>query len=139
MGSSDQKEESADTLASAAVLSRLFAMAPRRSAHLLIRSYQLSLSMLVGRWCRHWPSCSAYADEAIQQHGLWAGGWMGLARICRCGPGGTSGIDLVCETIPEDASWHKPWRYGRWKGVNAPADLSADEKAVVAGLVQRRG
>jgi hypothetical protein len=45
---------------------------------------------------------------------------MGFARICRCGPGGTSGIDLVCEEIPERARWFAPWRYARWRGVNAP-------------------
>ena len=38
---------------------------PRQAAHIAIRGYQLSFSMLVGRHCRHWPSCSAYTDEAI--------------------------------------------------------------------------
>ena len=33
-----------------------------------------------------------------------AGGWIGLARICRCTPLGTSGIDLVCEELPPDAA-----------------------------------
>lgn len=93
---------------------------PRQAAHVLIRAYQLTLSGLVGRQCRHLPSCSDYTDEAIQRHGLWAGGWMGLARICRCGPGGTSGLDFVCEALPDESAWYKPWRYGRWRGVNAP-------------------
>jgi uncharacterized protein len=75
----------------------------RRAAHLAIRGYQLTLSGLVGRQCRHWPSCSAYTDEAIQRHGFLAGGWMGLARICRCGPFGTHGIDLVPEVRPAGA------------------------------------
>ncbi len=96
----------------------------RRSAHLMIRGYQLSFSALVGRQCRHWPSCSEYTDEAIQRHGLWAGGWVGMARICRCTPWGTSGIDLVCEELPESASALVPWRYGRWRGVNGPPDDS---------------
>ena len=99
---------------------RSVALLPRRLAHLLIRGYQLSLSMLIGRHCRHWPSCSHYTDEAIQRHGLWAGGWVGLARICRCTPLGTSGIDLVCEELPPEGAWYKPWAYGRWRGVNAP-------------------
>ena len=94
--------------------------AVRRAAHLAIRFYQLTLSSLVGRQCRHLPSCSDYTDEAIQRHGFWAGGWMGLARICRCGPLGTSGLDLVCDNIPSRAAWYAPWRYGRWRGVNAP-------------------
>ncbi len=107
-------------------MSRLFAraalvkQAPRRGAHYAIRGYQLSLSMLVGRNCRHWPSCSAYTDEAIQRFGLWRGGWVGVARVCRCTPLGTSGIDLVCEELPEGSRWYRPWSYGRWRGVNAP-------------------
>jgi putative membrane protein insertion efficiency factor len=89
-------------------------------ARAAIRAYRLTLSALVGRQCRHWPSCSEYADEAISRHGLWAGGWMGLARICRCGPWGTSGIDLVPDALPPAAAWYKPWAYGRWRGVLAP-------------------
>jgi putative membrane protein insertion efficiency factor len=92
----------------------------RRAAHLAIRGYQLTLSGFVGRQCRHLPSCSDYADEAIRRHGVWAGGWMGLARICRCGPGGTSGIDLVPDTLPARTAWYKPWAYGRWRGTNPP-------------------
>ncbi len=74
-------------------------LAPRRAAHLLIRAYQLSLSAFIGRHCRHEPSCSAYMDEAIQRHGLWAGGLLGTARLCRCHPWGTSGYDPVPETF----------------------------------------
>jgi putative membrane protein insertion efficiency factor len=99
----------------------------RHGAHYAIRGYQLTLSSLIGRQCRHWPSCSTYTDEAIQRHGLWVGAWMGLARICRCGPGGTSGIDLVGEAVPEGAAWHIPWRYGRWRGVNSPLPQPLDE------------
>jgi putative membrane protein insertion efficiency factor len=86
----------------------------------LIRGYQLSFSALLGRECRHFPSCSDYADEAIGRFGVWAGGWMGFARLCRCHPFGTSGIDLVPARLPAGGSWYKPWRYGRWRGVNAP-------------------
>ncbi len=95
----------------------------RRAAHVAIRGYQLTLSGLVGRQCRHWPSCSAYTDEAIGRHGLWPGGWMGFARICRCGPFGTDGIDLVPETLPEHARWHRPWAYARWRGTLTPPPL----------------
>lgn len=87
----------------------------------LIRAYQLTLSALIGRHCRHLPTCSTYADEAIGAYGVWAGSWMGLARICRCNPWGTSGLDLVPADVPAGARWYAPWRYGRWRGVNAPA------------------
>ncbi len=96
------------------------AATPALAARGLIRVYRYTLSGLVGRHCRHWPSCSEYTEEAIARHGLWAGGWMGLARIVRCGPGGTHGIDLVCEEVPPAAHWAAPWRYGRWRGVNGP-------------------
>lgn len=87
----------------------------RHTAHFLIRFYQLTLSAFVGRQCRHLPTCSDYADEAIQKHGLWVGGWMGLARIVRCRPGGTSGYDPVPDTPPRGAGAFTPWRYGRWR------------------------
>ncbi|MBU3732137.1 MAG: membrane protein insertion efficiency factor YidD [Beijerinckiaceae bacterium] len=91
---------------------------PRQFAHYAIRGYQVTLSGLMGRQCRHLPSCSSYTDEAIQRFGLWAGGWMGLARICRCQPWGTEGLDFVPETLPEGASWSRPWRFGLWRSTN---------------------
>jgi putative membrane protein insertion efficiency factor len=90
--------------------------AVRRAVRLAIRGYQLTLSSLMGRWCRHMPSCSAYMDEAIARHGLWAGGWMGTARLCRCQPWGTSGYDPVPERPPPGAGPLTFWRYGQWRG-----------------------
>lgn len=87
---------------------------PRLAGHALLRTYQLTISMLVGRWCRHMPTCSAYMDEAVMRHGLWAGGWMGLARLCRCHPYGTSGIDNPPLERPTGARWFLPWRFGNW-------------------------
>jgi uncharacterized protein len=100
----------------------------RQGAHLAIRGYQLTLSGLVGRQCRHLPSCSEYADEAIRRHGLWAGGWMGFSRLCRCGPFGTSGLDFVPAALPPSGAWYKPWAYGRWRSVN-PSPAIACETA----------
>ncbi len=51
-----------------------------------IRLYQLTLSGFIGNSCRHIPTCSEYGYEAIARHGLWAGGWMTLFRVARCGP-----------------------------------------------------
>ncbi|MDX8537252.1 MULTISPECIES: membrane protein insertion efficiency factor YidD [Mesorhizobium] len=79
----------------------------------LVRLYQLTLSGFVGNSCRHLPTCSEYAHEAIARHGLWAGGWMGLFRVLRCGPFGTHGIDLVPETLAKRYLWFTPWRYWR--------------------------
>jgi putative membrane protein insertion efficiency factor len=79
----------------------------------LVRLYQLTLSGFVGNSCRHMPTCSEYAYEAIARHGLWAGGWMGLFRVARCGPWGTHGIDNVPEALTARYRWFTPWRYRR--------------------------
>ena len=81
-----------------------------------IRLYQLTLSALIGRTCRHLPTCSDYASEAIERHGVWPGAWMGLARMCRCHPWGTHGYDPVPAGLPAKANPLLPWRYGRWGG-----------------------
>jgi uncharacterized protein len=93
---------------------------PRDLGRALIWLYRHTLSPLVGYNCRHLPTCSVYGDEAIARFGLWAGGWMTLARLLRCHPFGTSGIDIVPSEAPPGARWYLPWRYGRWRGVNAP-------------------
>lgn len=81
----------------------------------LVRFYQLTVSGFVGNHCRHFPTCSEYAYEAVARHGLWAGGWMGLFRVMRCGPGGTHGLDPVPPTLSDRHRWWLPWRY--WKPV----------------------
>ncbi|MEZ5811603.1 MAG: membrane protein insertion efficiency factor YidD [Rhizobiaceae bacterium] len=78
-----------------------------------VRLYQLTLSGFVGNSCRHLPTCSEYAYEAIARHGLWNGGWLGLFRVMRCGPGGTRGIDNVPEALAPDRRWWAPWRFWR--------------------------
>src|SRR5215470_17774119 len=57
--------------------------APRMIGRGLIAIYRYTLSALVGNECRHLPTCSEYADEAIGRFGLWAGGWMTLGRRTR--------------------------------------------------------
>ena len=89
-------------------------------ARALVAAYRLTLSQLIGYNCRHLPTCSQYADEAFERHGFWAGGWMTLARLSRCHPLGTSGLDFVASALPSSSRWFLPWRYGRWRGVNNP-------------------
>ena len=91
---------------------------PALFARGLIQVYRHTLSGLIGLECRHLPTCSSYADEAIDRFGLWAGGWITLARLCRCQPFGTSGLDFVAVSLPEHSRWYLPWRYGRWRGTN---------------------
>jgi putative membrane protein insertion efficiency factor len=99
-------------------LLRLLPSLPGITAKAFIRAYRLTLSSLVGFDCRHLPSCSSYAEEAVDRFGLWAGGWMTLARLCRCHPFGTSGLDFVPRAVSPHAHWYLPWRYGRWRGTN---------------------
>ncbi len=95
--------------------------APRLAGRGLVGLYRYTFSAQVGAHCRHLPTCSQYADEAIGRFGLWAGGWMTLARIMRCHPWGTSGLDVVPATLPEGAHWYRPWRYGLWRRTCTPA------------------
>jgi putative membrane protein insertion efficiency factor len=91
---------------------------PRRAARGLVTVYRYAFSPLVGFHCRHLPTCSAYADEALDRFGLWAGGWMTLARLLRCHPWGTSGLDVVPDELAPNVHWYAPWRYARWRGTN---------------------
>jgi putative membrane protein insertion efficiency factor len=98
---------------------------PRRLGQWLIWAYRFTLAPVIGPNCRHLPTCSDYAEEALARYGLWAGSWMALARLCRCNPWGTSGLDFVPPDLPQRGRWWMPWRYGRWRGVN-DAGVRAD-------------
>jgi hypothetical protein len=78
--------------------------------------YRYTLSPLIGVNCRHIPSCSEYAQRAIETNGAWKGGWLGLSRLMRCHPWGSSGHDPVPDLAQEHHPWWAPWRYGRWSG-----------------------
>lgn len=62
---------------------------------LLVRAYQVVVSPWLGSNCRYQPSCSRYAIEALQQHGVWHGSRLATKRILRCHPWGDSGYDPV--------------------------------------------
>jgi len=62
---------------------------------LVIRGYQLWLSPLLPAACRYYPTCSAYAVEALERYGPLSGGWLAIRRITRCHPFRAGGYDPV--------------------------------------------
>jgi uncharacterized protein len=73
-----------------------------------IKIYQFTISPLLPTSCRHVPSCSQYAIEALRTHGILKGTWLGLGRMLRCHPWGTHGFDPVPP---------KPYRVFKFKNV----------------------
>jgi len=61
----------------------------------IIRLYRLFISPLLGQTCRFSPSCSNYAIEALQVHGVFRGSWLAARRISRCHPLNEGGYDPV--------------------------------------------
>jgi uncharacterized protein len=60
-----------------------------------IHAYRLAVSPLLGPNCRFYPSCSAYALEALAAHGALRGSWLSLRRLGRCHPWHAGGYDPV--------------------------------------------
>jgi len=67
----------------------------RTALVLLIRGYQVAISPMLPASCRYYPSCSAYAVEAIEKHGALRGTWLAMKRIGRCHPFRPGGYDPV--------------------------------------------
>ncbi|MBX3669551.1 MAG: membrane protein insertion efficiency factor YidD [Rhodocyclaceae bacterium] len=61
----------------------------------VVRLYRYAISPWLPPRCRFYPSCSAYAEQAIRRHGALAGGCMAARRLCRCHPWHPGGFDPV--------------------------------------------
>lgn len=61
----------------------------------LLTGYRRFVSPLLGPRCRFYPSCSAYALEAVQVHGALRGSWLAIRRLSRCHPFHPGGLDPV--------------------------------------------
>ena len=70
----------------------------KRALITLLKLYKLTISPLLGPRCRFYPSCSAYAVQAIQTHGAARGSYLALKRLLRCHPWHAGGYDPVPET-----------------------------------------
>ena len=62
---------------------------------MLVRAYQVVLSPMLPAACRYYPSCSAYAVEALERHGAAKGSWLAIRRLARCHPFRPGGFDPV--------------------------------------------
>lgn len=68
---------------------------PTRFFQLVFKVYYWAVSPLLGNRCRYVPSCSEYAQQALQQYGAAKGLWLSVKRLCRCHPWGGHGLDPV--------------------------------------------
>lgn len=68
---------------------------PRLLAIGILIAYRKAVSPLYGQVCRFYPSCSAYALEAVTVHGFLRGTWLASRRVARCHPWNDGGVDHV--------------------------------------------
>jgi uncharacterized protein len=80
----------------AAALSRL----PQRTLLVMVKSYRLVLKPWLGNACRFEPTCSAYALQALEQHGAVVGATLTAGRVLRCNPWCAGGCDPVPARAP---------------------------------------
>jgi hypothetical protein len=81
----------------AAAVGRFVWTLPQHALILLLKAYRAIVSPLYGQVCRFFPSCSAYALEAVTVHGAVRGSYLAVRRLVRCHPWNAGGIDPVPE------------------------------------------
>jgi putative membrane protein insertion efficiency factor len=84
-----------------------------------VQFYKVFFSPFLGGACKFYPSCSNYAQEAIELHGARRGAWLALKRLGRCRPFTKGGFDPVPDAEDLDAEWLRS--DARW-------DASAESK-----------
>jgi uncharacterized protein len=88
-----------------------------------LRAYRLVISPLYGQVCRYYPSCSAYALEAVDRHGALRGSWLAMRRLGRCHPWCAGGVDLVPDV-----------EHYRWWGLAAGSDGETTSDDLVSDI-----
>lgn len=78
-------------------MKRSLARIPRLVVLAPIRLYRRLLSPLLGARCRYYPSCSAYAEEAVRELGAVRGSIVAAWRLLRCNPFSDGGLDPLAE------------------------------------------
>lgn len=71
---------------------------------LLIKGYQVFISPMLGQNCRFHPTCSCYAHQALERHGLVKGTWLSIKRIMKCNPMHPGGFDYVPGTSEDNVT-----------------------------------
>lgn len=71
----------------------------------LIRIYKSVVSPWLGNHCRYSPTCSEYAYQSIERHGVFKGLWFGTKRILRCHPFHAGGYDPVPDNFEVKTKW----------------------------------
>ncbi len=97
----------------------------------LVIGYRRLISPMLGQRCRFYPSCSAYALEAIRVHGATKGTVLATSRVCRCHPWNPGGVDHV----PAKGAW-KPEPYvplTTWDDTPSSAEAAAPTTPLAAG------
>ena len=89
-----------------AAMGRFLWNLPQNILILLLMAYRKVISPLYGQVCRFFPSCSAYALEAITVHGAVKGTWLAARRLARCHPWNAGGVDHV-------PAGHRHWAENR--------------------------
>src|SRR5271165_152230 len=87
----------------------------RVAAKAPVHFYRYAISPLLGPRCRHLPTCSQYALDAIDLNGPWIGSWLAAGRFARCHPWGSSGFDPAPDLSKSLIPIWAPWRCYRYR------------------------
>jgi putative membrane protein insertion efficiency factor len=81
---------------------------PRKIAIKTIHAYRFILSPWIGNQCRFYPTCSHYAEDAINTYGLVKGAYLTIGRLLKCHPWHPGGLDPLIKTNKSDInSFHQ--------------------------------
>jgi uncharacterized protein len=105
---------------------RRLQLAPRYTLMALVNGYRLFFKAWLGNACRFEPSCSAYALQALEQHGAAKGAWLTGGRLLRCHPYCAGG----CDPVPHEVKNPAAGLFSRLglNQVDIPADRSVIRK-----------
>ena len=95
----------------------------------LIGVYSRSISPALPPRCRFYPSCSAYAAEAIARHGAGRGSWLALRRLVKCAPWHPGGVDLVPERRPAPGTREGSHSSSSTPAVSSPAAQTRGDRS----------